>query len=177
MHLKLVIPCALDWRHSHLTLVQPFPFHCTHGEGQDRNCSWDGGRGRPGFIQMNVEFVAVHASTMRVKETCSVARFLRLQVLSGAARQAVLPGCPLLLCCACISFLLDQASSFSKSAWFLIMFGLAFFKCILFQGIASTHFSFVFALNMLNKNHYYSQILFPKLGFFSQRNWQTRSSN
>lgn len=69
MHLKLVIPCALDWRHSHLTLVQPFPFHYTQGEGQDRNCSWDGGRGRPEFILMNVEFVAVRASTMGLKET------------------------------------------------------------------------------------------------------------
>lgn len=51
-------------------------------------------------------------------------------------------GRPLLLCCVCMSFLLGQASSFSKFAWFLIMFGLAFFKCILFQGIASNHFSF-----------------------------------
>lgn len=156
MHLKLVIPCALDWRHSHLTLVQPFPStihtekartETVHGMGV-RGASW------------------VHTDECRIcsrscfhNEVKGNMKCSKVPVTPSAlwSRTSSRSSRPAAITELCLCKLPTGPGVFlSKSAWFLIMFGLAFFECILFQGIASTHFSFVFTLNMLTKNHYYS---------------------
>lgn len=114
MHLKLVIPSKPDWRHSHLTLAQPFPSTINMEKASTETvhgveASW------VRTDECQICSSSCFHNEVKGNMKCSKVSVTPSALWSCTSSRSSRPSAITVLC-ACISFLLGQASYFSKSA-------------------------------------------------------------